>query len=90
MKPPRSAKPLPRYVRRKSLAGGNWSYFFEPPTWARRAGCPVAAEPLGEDYGAAVLRAEDVLLKALVLWRTGGLPTWCQLGQRWAVSTGLL
>jgi hypothetical protein len=80
MKPPRSAKPLPRYVRRKPLAGGNWAYFFEPPTWARRAGCPVAAEPLGEDYGAAVLRAEDVLLKAFDSWRTGGLSDMVPVG----------
>jgi hypothetical protein len=80
MKPPRSAKPLPRYVRRKPLAGGRWAYFFEPPTWARRAGCPVAAEPLGEDYGAAVFRAEDVLLKAFDSWRTGGLSDMVPIG----------
>ena len=80
MRPPRSAKPLPRYVRRKPLAGGKWAYFFEPPTWARRAGCSVAAEPLGHDYDAAVLRAEDVLLKALNSWRTGGLSDMVPVG----------
>ena len=52
----RSALPLPRYVRRKSLKSG-WRYFFEPPTCARMAACPVEAEALGSDYQAAVLRA---------------------------------
>ncbi len=72
MKPPRSALPLPRYVRRKLLAGGRWGYFFSPPTWAVRAGCSVLPEALGLDYNAAVRRAEEVLLKALDSWRTGG------------------
>ena len=66
----RSALPLPRYVRRKPLKGG-WSYFFEPPTCARNAGCPVAAEALGSDYQAAVLRAETILLPQLDAWWRG-------------------
>jgi hypothetical protein len=67
---PRSALPLPRYVRRKPLKGG-WGYFFDPPTWARKEGCPVAAEALGADYHAAVLRAETVLLPQFDVWRAG-------------------
>ena len=91
MRPPRSVKPLPRYVRRKSLAGYQWAYFFEPPTWARRAGCPVVAEPLGHDYDFAVRRAEDVLLKAFDSWRTGGLSDMVPIGPvpgtfNWLVS----
>jgi hypothetical protein len=73
MKRLRSVLPLPRYTRRKRLASGKLAYFFEPPTSAKRAGCPVAAEALGEDYAAAVCRAEQVLLKAYDSWRTGGL-----------------
>ena len=80
MKPPRSARPLPRYVRRKPLAGGRWGYFFAPPTWAVSAGCPVRAEALGLDYDAAVRRAEDVLLKALDSWRTGGRSDMAPIG----------
>jgi hypothetical protein len=80
MKPPRSAKRLPRYTRRKPLAGGRWGHFFEPPTWARRDGCPVNAEALGEDYDVAVRRAEDVLLKAFDSWRTGGLSDMVPIG----------
>jgi hypothetical protein len=58
----RSALPLPRYVIRKRLRGGGWGYFFNVPTWARNAGCPIANEPLGTDYAAAVARAENVLV----------------------------
>jgi hypothetical protein len=70
-RPPR--QPLPRYVRRKWLRGEEaWGYFFEPPTWARAKGCPVAGEPLGRDYAAACNRAESVLLKQFDSWRSGG------------------
>jgi hypothetical protein len=72
MKPPRSALPLPRYVRRKPLKSGGWGYFFDLPTWARKAGCVIDREPLGTDYAKAVGRAETVLLPAFDSWRTGG------------------
>jgi hypothetical protein len=71
MKPRRSALPLPRYVERKPLKSG-WGYFFNVPTWVRRAGCPCTNEPLGTDYEAAVSRAEKVLLPAFDSWRSGG------------------
>ena len=70
MTPPRSALPLPRYVRRKPLKG-RWGYFFEPPTCARKAGCPVEAEALGPDYRAAVERAETILLPQFDAWWRG-------------------
>jgi hypothetical protein len=66
----RSALPLPRYVRRKPLKSG-WGYFFEPPTCARTAGCPVEAEALGSDYRTAVERAETILLPQLDAWWRG-------------------
>jgi hypothetical protein len=72
MKPLRSALPLPRYVRRKPLRSGVWSYFFDLPTWAREAECPVQSEPLGTDYAKAVERAETMLLPAFDSWRDGG------------------
>jgi hypothetical protein len=71
MKPPRSALPLPRYVLRKRLKDA-WGYFFNVPTWARKAGCPVKNEPLGTDYDSAVRRAETVLLAAFDSWLSGG------------------
>src|SRR5438046_1784697 len=64
----RSALPLPRYVLRKPIKSG-WGYFFNVPTWARKAGCPVGNEALGTDYAAAVQRAESVLLAAFDEWR---------------------
>jgi hypothetical protein len=70
-KPPRSALPLPRYVEPRPLASG-WGYYFKPPTWARRSGCPVQSEPLGTDYAIAVQRAETVLLPAFDAWRGRG------------------
>jgi hypothetical protein len=71
MRPPRSARPLPRYTLRKPLKSG-WAYFFNVPIWARKAGCPIKNEPLGADYDAAVARMENVLLPAFDSWRTGG------------------
>jgi hypothetical protein len=80
MKLLRSARKLPRYVRRKRLAGGALAYFFEPPTWAREQECPVDPEPLGIDYDAAVRRAEDILLPAFDSWRTRGLSDMVPIG----------
>jgi hypothetical protein len=73
MKPPRTALKLPRYCRRKPLKNGRWAYFFEPPTWARKQGCQIEPEALGQDYAAAVERAENVLLPAFDSWRSRGL-----------------
>ena len=73
MRPLRTVQPLPRYVRRKWLKEQNWAYFFEPPTWARKDGCPVQAEALGRDYEGARDKAESILLPLFDSWRTGGL-----------------
>jgi hypothetical protein len=62
-----------RYCRRKPLNSGRWGYFFEPPTWARKQGCPVKAEALGPEQAAAMERTENVLLPAFDSWRSGGL-----------------
>jgi hypothetical protein len=64
---------FPRYCRRKPLKSGRWGYFFEPPTWARKQGCPVEAEALGTEQPAAVERTENVLLPAFDSWRSRGL-----------------
>ncbi len=73
MKAHHPALKLPRYCRRKLLKSGQWAYFFEPPTWARKQGCHVKAEALGEEHAAAVARAENVLLPAFDSWRSRGL-----------------
>jgi hypothetical protein len=71
MKSRRSALPLPRYTLRKPGKHG-WSYYFNVPSWARAADCPLHNEPLGSDYAAAVQRVETVLLPAFDDWRIGG------------------
>ncbi len=73
MKPPAAAPQLPRYLRRKPLKGGRWAYFFEPPSWARKRGCHVKAEALGQDEVAAIDRTRNILLPAFDSWRSGGL-----------------
>jgi hypothetical protein len=73
MRVPRTVQPLPRYVRRKWLKRKTWAYFFEPPTWARKRGCPVQAEALGADYESAREKTESILLPLFDSWRTGGL-----------------
>ncbi len=73
MKAHHPALKFPRYCRRKPLKSGQWAYFFEPPTWARKQGCHVKAEALGEEHAAAVARAENVLLPAFDSWRSRGL-----------------
>ncbi|MCW5704105.1 MAG: hypothetical protein KIT82_16165 [Bradyrhizobium sp.] len=71
MKRDRTVLPLPDYTLRKPLAKG-WGYYFNVPTWARKAGCPVENEALGGDYDEAVRRVETVLLPAFRSWHTGG------------------
>jgi len=73
MKPPRSALELPRPVLRKPLKSGVRAYFFNIPTKARKAGCPLHNEALGNDYKAAVDRAENVLLPAFDAWLKRGV-----------------
>ncbi len=73
MKAHHPALKFPRYCRRKPLKSGQWAYFFEPPTWARKQGCHVKAEALGEEHVAAVERAENILLPAFDSWRSRGL-----------------
>jgi hypothetical protein len=67
------AMKFPRYCRRKPLKSVQWGYFFEPPTWARKQGCPVKAEALGAEQAAAVERIQNILLPAFDSWRSRGL-----------------
>jgi hypothetical protein len=63
------AMALPPYTRRKLLKSGAVGWFWEPPTWARKAGCPVHAEALGPDYLAAKERVDGLLYPAFRAWR---------------------
>ncbi|MCO5129385.1 MAG: hypothetical protein M9932_02335 [Xanthobacteraceae bacterium] len=68
----RQKKPAgwPDLMTAKRLASGLVSYYWAPPTRAKKAGCPVAAEALGTDYGAAKARCDTVLNPHYHAWRT--------------------
>src|SRR5262245_4721771 len=70
--PPRSALPLPRYVRRKPLKSGGRGYFFEVPSAFRKADGPMHSAALGADYAKAGEPAETVLVPVLEEGRGGG------------------
>jgi hypothetical protein len=46
-------RPLPRYVRPRSLAGGQIAFYWIVPTYFRGLGCSIPNEPLGPDYAEA-------------------------------------
>lgn len=74
----RTALPLPRYVRRKFLKTRQWGYFFEVPTWARKAGCEIENRALGTDYAYAVHEAETLLIPAFDSGARAVHRTWCR------------
>lgn len=65
-------KPLgwPRYLVAKRLINGAVGYFWRPQGRDLKADCPIHAEALGSDYGAAVDRANHLNLH-LDSWRSG-------------------
>ena len=68
----RKPKGWPSYMAEKKLASGQIAYYWQPPTWARKGGCPVAPEPLGADYADAKRRCDDILNPQFRAWRTNG------------------
>ena len=58
----------------KRLADGTTGYFWHLPTWAKRQKCPLASEPLGQEYGQAIDRA-NFLNQYLDSWRIGDQST---------------
>ena len=49
---------LPKHLRSKTLTAGQTSYYYEVPTKARKAGCPITSQPLGIELGPAIIKAE--------------------------------
>jgi hypothetical protein len=66
----RQRKPVgwPSYLTGKKLSGGRIAYYWQPPTWARKLGCPVQAEALGADYAEAKRRCDEVLNPQFRAW----------------------
>jgi hypothetical protein len=56
----------------RRLKGGAVGYYWGPPTWAVKAGCPVAREALGTDYAEAKRRCDEVLNPQFDAWRLRG------------------
>lgn len=61
----------PKLMRAKRLKDGATAYFWEMPTWAKRAGCPAAAQALGTDYAVAKQRCDSILNPQYDAWRCG-------------------
>lgn len=64
----------PRYMIEKRIRSGI-AYYWDIPTWAKRAGCTIKGEALGTDYADAKRRCDNVLNKILDSWRTSGSET---------------
>lgn len=60
----------PKLMVTRRLASGATGYYWGPPTWAVKAGCPVGREALGTDYADAKNRCDDVLNPQFDAWRT--------------------
>ncbi|MGP0089386.1 MAG: tyrosine-type recombinase/integrase [Xanthobacteraceae bacterium] len=73
---PRS-KPLgwPKLMVAKRLKSNVVAYYWAAPTWAKKNGCPVVAEALGNDYATAKRRCDEILNPQFDAWRTSGHPT---------------
>jgi hypothetical protein len=63
-------KPLgwPRYMVARHLKSGAISFFWYPPSWAKRNACPLQGEPLGSDYGNAKSRCDEILNPQFDAW----------------------
>jgi hypothetical protein len=51
------------------LASGITAYYWKIPTWAKKAGFPLRSEALGNDYGEAKCRCDEILNPQLDAWR---------------------
>lgn len=72
MKGRRKPQGWPDYMLAKKLSGGRTGYYWNPPSWARKGGCPMKAEALGADYGAAKQRCDVLLNPQFDAWRLRG------------------
>ena len=68
--PRRRPKGWPRYMDDHRRRAARPAYYWKLPSWAKRAGCPMRSEALGNDYGEAKRRCDDILNPLLDAWRT--------------------
>jgi Phage integrase family len=70
--PRRKPQGWPKYMVTKRLRGGVTGYYWAPPTWAIKKGCPLDREALGTDYAEAKRRCDEMLNPQLRAWMTRG------------------
>jgi hypothetical protein len=68
--PRRKPQGWPRYMTDQRLAGGATAYYWKVPSWAKKGGFPLRSEALGNDYGEAKRRCDEILNPQLDAWRT--------------------
>src|SRR5687768_11314201 len=59
----------PKLMVAKRLKGGAVAYYWDVPTWAKRAGCTLHGEALGTDYAQAKNRCDTLLNPQFDAWR---------------------
>ncbi len=69
--PRRKPHGWPKLMVERRLRSGQTGYYWVPPTWAVKAGCPKG-EALGSDYGEAKRRCDELLNPLYDAWRTRG------------------
>jgi len=60
----------PKLMVARRLKTGATAYYWGPPTWATKRGCPLTFESLGGDYGEAKRRCDEILNPQFDAWRT--------------------
>jgi hypothetical protein len=68
--PRRKPQGWPKLMVGRRLQSGATGYFWYPPTWAKKAGCPARGEALGLDYAEAKRRCDEILNPQFDAWRT--------------------
>ena len=64
----------PKLMVAKRLKSGATAYYWDPPTWSKKKGCPLGSEPLGGDYALAKQRSDEVLNPQFDAWLAGNSP----------------
>jgi hypothetical protein len=59
----------PKLMVPKRLRSGAVAYYWDIPSWARKAGCTLHAEALGTDYSTAKSRCDSLLNPQFDAWR---------------------
>lgn len=67
--PRRKPAGWPKLMRSKRLKSGVVGYYWDIPSWAKKAGCSLQPEALGSDYAVAKSRCDTLLNPQFDAWR---------------------